>query len=238
VRRLPPAVASRTGPGRRAEYALQLALVVALTGVAVAVMPSGAAVDGGAARKLFLLGRMAGLVLLCSALLRRGGERWADLGLRRPGRWWAPPLLALGGFLLLVVLATLEQRRLLPALGLAPPRLRAVPAFAADPAEFLFWAGPVAWGSAAFGEELLARGFILDRIAKVLGASGTGATLAAVLLQAAVFGALHAPQGAGGALLTGTAGLVLGLVWLAGGRNLWAGILLHGAVDSLAASGR
>jgi membrane protease YdiL (CAAX protease family) len=95
----------------------------------------------------------------------------------------------------------------------------------------------VSWGSAAFGEELLARGFILDRLAKVIGGRQSPAFVAAVFLQAAIFGAFHMYQGIGGAIVTAAAGLVLGLVWLFGRHNLWPSVLLHGLVDFLAANG-
>lgn len=80
-------------------------------------------------------------------------------------------------------------------------------------------------GSAAFGEELLARGFILDRIAKVVGSSGISATISAVVLQAVLFGAFHAHQGTGGMLVTAVAGLIMGVTWLGSGRNLWDSIV-------------
>lgn len=221
---------------RRWHHLLEFAAVGSLLGSFQFLMSANAAVSGGVGAKLFQLGRMAGLVLLCTWLLRRGGERWADVGLRRPRRWWAVPLLVVGGFVLLVALSTLMYRVVLPGLGAPPPALGATSALRGDLASYLFVALPVAWGSAAFGEELVVRGFLLDRIAKVIGPSGTPAVLAAVLLQAALFGACHAYQGLGGALLTGAVGLLLGLVWLAGGRNLWACIFLHGLVDFIAAT--
>ena len=195
------------------------------------------AAHGGVGLKLFLLLRMAFLVLLCTWLLRQTGESWADLGLRRPRRWWTVPPLVAGGFLLLIVLSMLTTHLLLPAIGAAPPQVSVTPTMQDSVAEYLYWAVAVAWGSAAFGEELLARGFLLDRAAKVLGSTGTPALLAAIVVQAAIFGAFHLYQGIGGMLITGAAGLVLGLVWLGGGRNLWACIVLHGIVNFLSASG-
>lgn len=138
--------------------------------------------------------------------------------------------------LLLVALSSAMHQVLLPAVGAEPPQLSAGRAVGGDLAEYLYAAIPVAWGSAAFGEELVVRGFLLDRIAKVIGTSGTPTSLAAIVLQAALFGAFHLYQGVGGALLTGAVGLRIGLVWLAGGRNLWACILLHGLVDFLGAT--
>src|SRR4051812_40831568 len=86
--------------------------------------------------KSFLLARMAFLVLLCTWFLRRNGERWADLGLRRPGRWWIVPVLAAGGFLLLIMVSTFLMRLLLPAIGAQLPQVRPTPTMRADIGEY------------------------------------------------------------------------------------------------------
>jgi membrane protease YdiL (CAAX protease family) len=99
---------------------------------------------------------------------------------------------------------------------------------------YLFFLIPVAWGAAAFGEEMLFRGFFLDAIARLLGRESWPATLVAVVVQAAMFATLHLYQGPAGAATAGGVGLALGLAWWISGRNLWAGILLHGAFDATA----
>jgi membrane protease YdiL (CAAX protease family) len=43
----------------------------------------------------------------------------------------------------------------------------------------------------------------------------------------------HAYQGLAGVLITGVIGLVLGVVFLLGRRNLVAGIVLHGLLDTI-----
>ena len=97
---------------------------------------------------------------------------------------------------------------------------------------YLVWIALVVWGSAAFGEELLARGFIMDRLQAAFGRGGLGIALA-VIGQAAIFGALHAIQGPTGVVITAYVGLVFAGVYFASGRNLWAPILAHGIVDSI-----
>jgi membrane protease YdiL (CAAX protease family) len=209
---------------------LQLLVVLALAGAFLSIMSAYEAVNAGIWPKAFLVGRMAVLVLLCTWFLRSSGERWSNLGLRRPRRWWLVPLLALAGFVVLVVAANLIRDVLVPALGLRPPPPNPLTALRGDLPEYLFYATLVSWGSAAFGEEMLLRGFVLDRLLKVMGTSHIGAALVAVVVQAVVFGSLHLHQGAN-ALVATAAGLVFGFVWLLGGRNLWACIALHGLVD-------
>jgi uncharacterized protein len=215
---------------------VELTVVVACTALLLSIMSAADAINAGIGPKLFLLARMAFLVLLCTWFLRRDGERWADLGLHRPGRWWMVPLVVAGGFVLLIV-ASMSMHVLLPAIGAQLPQVRRIPTMRADLGEYLFWAFLVSWGSAAFGEEMLARGFILNRIGHVIGSSRTPAIFTAIVLQAAIFGSFHIYQGIGGVLMTGAAGLILGLVWLVGGRNLWPCFLLHGLIDFLAANG-
>ncbi|MDQ3280121.1 MAG: CPBP family intramembrane metalloprotease [Acidobacteriota bacterium] len=215
----------------RSHFLLQLTTVLTLLGVFLATMSARDAFAGGFWPKTFLLVRMLVLVLLCTWFLRRSGERWAEVGLRKPRRWWPIPLLVIGGFVLLVVLSSIIRSMLLPALGIPPPRLASALVTPGNLAEYLYSAILVAWGSAAFGEEMVVRGFILDRMMKLFGSSRNPAALAAVVLQAALFGAFHFYQGMAGVLITGMVGLVIGLVWFLGGRNLWACILLHGLVD-------
>lgn len=234
IQSLNNAAGDRASPLPRWHFALQLALVVGLLGLFGWTMSASETVDAGFWPKFYLLARMAFVVLLCTWFLGRSGERWTDVGLRRPPRWWTVPLLVLGG-LVAVVLLSSALADFLPAVGLDLPRLEENRKAQGDFAEFLFYATLVAFGSAGFGEELIARGFMIDRFAKLIGSSGTLATLAAIIFQALVFGLFHFYQGWGGVVVTGSVGLLIGLIWLIGGRNLWACILLHGIVDLIAA---
>lgn len=85
--------------------------------------------------------------------------------------------------------------------------------------------------SAAIGEELVYRGFLLHQLSALFG-GGRLAMVAAVVLGSAVFGYAHAPQGLSGMLVTGIAGAIAGAVWFASGRNLWAAMLAHALVDA------
>jgi membrane protease YdiL (CAAX protease family) len=221
----------RQHSGRRAAALLELCVVLALLGISLSVMSVSEAVNGGVVPKLFLLLRMAGLLMLCTWFLRRGGESWAEVGLRRPRRWWLVPVLALGGFVLLIVVSRIVREVVLPAMDLPPPQLASARLVPGDLAEYLFWAVLFTWFSTAFGEEMVVRGFLLDRVTKVIGSTGTASVVAAVFVQAALFGSFHFHQGAGGAVMTGVIGVVFGVIWLLSGRNLWAGILLHGLIN-------
>src|SRR5262249_40050760 len=93
----------------------------------------------------------------------------------------------------------------------------------------------VVWTLAAFGEELLVRGYLMHTLHALL-APHTGRRLAwvgAVLLSSLAFGLAHAYQGAAGMILTGLIGVGLATTYFAAGRGLGAAILTHGLYDTV-----
>jgi hypothetical protein len=86
-----------------------------------------------------------------------------------------------------------------------------------------------------FGEEMLFRGFVFTRLMRLMPPGRLGLSVS-LGLQSLVFGALHYAYGPGTALVAAVLGLVLGGVYLVGGRNLWAAILLHGLIDTTSIS--
>lgn len=224
--------------GGRALAALQIAVFAAAAAALTVPLSADQVVGAGWGPKLALLGRMLLLVILAHVMLRARGRRWTDVGLSRPKRWWTVPVAVVLGYLACGAMAAGLHAVVLPQLGLEAPDLGRFAALKGDLYEYLFWAVPVAWGSAAFGEELAARGFLNDAFAALIGGREPGrlAVVLAVVLQALLFGACHAYQGLGGAVLTAGVGLVLGFVWLFTGRNLWAAIVLHGLVDFVSLS--
>lgn len=170
--------------------------------------------------------------LIATWLLHRRGQRWRDLGLRRPDDWGKIAL----GVILTLALAFAAQflvaQPIINATRLVQPDLSALAVVRESPATLMIFIGPLSWGSAAFGEEFVARGFILNRLGLALGGT-RAAWIAAALAQAVIFGLAHGWQGAAGIITTGIIGLVFGLAYLAIGRNLWLTILAHGVIDSV-----
>lgn len=80
--------------------------------------------------------------------------------------------------------------------------------------------------SAGICEEVVFRGWLLATLHSRVGLSGT----ALIVGAAAIFGAAHTYQKAGGVLLTGLAGLLFCGLYVATG-SLWSPILLHVLVD-------
>jgi membrane protease YdiL (CAAX protease family) len=88
-----------------------------------------------------------------------------------------------------------------------------------------------AWLRGAIGEELTFRGFLMTRLAELLGGARLSWSVA-LCVQAALFGLAHFYQGPIGAVLTGLIGLLMGLGYLVAGRSLLPVILAHGLVDA------
>ena len=90
----------------------------------------------------------------------------------------------------------------------------------------------MAWTTAGFGEEIIWRGFVMTRVAGLLG-KGRRAWVASLLITSIAFGLLHFYQGASGVVMTGTTGLLLGTLFLLSGRNLWLPIITHGMLNTI-----
>ncbi len=207
----------------------QLLLFLVLAAVLIPALSPSATVGHGLVVKLFFLARILVLLAAATWFLRIQHRTWADVGLRKP-HWWktlfAIPLGAGAAAIAVGVVSALVYRAGVHAAdyGMFAP-LRG------NLGEYLFWGILVTWGTAAFGEELLFRGFVLRSVKLALGGSEQFATTGAVVIQAIIFGALHFYQGPGGVATAGAIGLVLGFVWLFTDRNLWAGIVIHGLFD-------
>ncbi|APP77546.1 CPBP family intramembrane glutamic endopeptidase [Xanthomonas vesicatoria] len=88
-----------------------------------------------------------------------------------------------------------------------------------------------AWISAAFGEELVFRAFLMHQLEALFDRIGLGRVSAAVA-GGVLFGVMHANQGISGVLLTGFVGAGFGYAYLRSNRNLGALIVAHGLVDT------
>ena len=192
----------------------QLLIVAAVFVAALLGLPAlGLSLAGPAA---VALGAFA--AVLC---VRRAGEPWSALGLAPPAR----PLRTVGaglgyavlGYLGAIVATVLATK----VLGWPPMQSGKLGAVQGNPAALLGMLA-IAWTAAAFGEELLFRGFLQGRLQGLL----------AALVQAALFGLAHAYQGATGILVTGLLGLVFGLLYLRA-KSLWPLVLAHGLIDTL-----
>jgi len=87
------------------------------------------------------------------------------------------------------------------------------------------------WTFAAFGEEMVYRGYLMNRVAGLFNSTRT-AWVASLITVHVAFGLAHAYQGITGIIDEGLMGVLLGLMYLATGRNLAVSIVAHGIADT------
>lgn len=164
--------------------------------------------------------------------LRLRGLRWRDVGFVRPRSW--PQALAVGSLagIGMEVFSTFVSVPLLSQFVGKPPDLSDFRPMAGN-LTLLFGALVPMWLLAAFGEELVYRGYLMNRVA-ALGQNTRAAWLLSLVLVSALFGWGHAGQELTGMLQEGFAGLLLGLLYLGWGRNLAIPIIAHGTANTLA----
>ncbi len=165
--------------------------------------------------------------------LRVHGGGWREIVFARPSSWLRTAGAALGWMLLAYFLAAVATVIATKGLGLPAIDASRYGQLQGNLPRWLFLLG-ITWTIAAIGEELLFRGFLLNRLQILLGA-GRIATVAAVVLQALAFGFSHAFQGWTGILVTGAVGLVFGTAAVLR-RNLGAIMIAHGLIDTASLS--
>lgn len=186
------------------------------------------------------------LLLLGWASLRMRGLRWRDVGLLRPADWRRTLLIGVAAGLAMESFALLVTEPLIAkAFGHHP-----------DLSDFKFLVGSLKallvlqllnWTLAAFGEEMVYRGYLMNRVADLAGRLGVrprsdgsavaprGAWVAALIVVSVLFGWAHAEgQGLPGMAQEGFNGFLLGLLYLGNRRRLAVPIVAHGVSNTLA----
>jgi uncharacterized protein len=169
------------------------------------------------------------LLLVSSQSLWLRGLGWLELGLRRPSVPWRTAVLAAG---LSIALLLAIKIAIVPFAVLIARQPIDLSLFGApgDTRSFLLWLAE-AWSVAAFGEEMVFRGYLISRVSELAGNTVIGRVVA-VASSSVLFGLAHRYQGWAGVVATALIGSVLGAAYLRGGRNLWIVIVCHGIVDT------
>lgn len=219
----------QSGPGVEAtDRLVDILIVVAVSGVAFLLehlaigrgwIPFAEEVRGVTAV-------LAGAVASVGVVLARGGTL-RDLGFKRPERWAVVPIQVaaiLAAFIAAQFLAPLIVSSFVP---LPEPDFSRYDSIAGNLGAAIAMALilPV---TASIPEEIIYRGFLIGRLSAVF-TEKRGGAIAAVTLQAMVFGAIHFQWGLGGMIMTFIMGMVWGIAYLWCDRNLWIVILAHSA---------
>jgi CAAX protease family protein len=223
ARQIEAAEGSR-GPGRF-RYLVDIIVLVAVTFVLDAVLGAfvTAPINWEKGFVLDAIGKMLLVAVGCGLVLLRG-ERLADIGLKRPASWTRTFMTGVCLAAIVFVAVYVSEKA-----GFR----RDISKFKdvqGNP-ELTFVAVLYALIGAGFYEEFTFRGFLMQGLAMLFDGS-RAAWIGACILQGALFGAAHAYQNPLGIAITGTLGILMGLLVLASGRNLWPVIIGHGLFDA------
>jgi len=151
---------------------------------------------------------------------------FADIGLKRPGSWLGAIAVGVvaGVALKLLMKAVVMPYAGAPDSGLIYQHVRSdLNAFLIEVPQMIVLAG--------FAEEVVFRGFFINRLTALFGSS-IASSIAMVAVTAAVFGPIHyVAQGFFGALQATIVGVLFATIYLLNGRRLWALVFAHGAFD-------
>jgi len=170
------------------------------------------------------------VIAILSMRLHAGRWDWSVLGFRRPQSWTLIIGIALAAAALRLLLSDFVIGPLgehLWGTARLPEGANDLPGNAVNALLALL----LVWTFAAFGEEIVYRGYLLERGAQALGGNRAAFWIAA-LLSAVLFGYGHYYKGMAGVLDSGVAGLILAAAYLLTGRNLWTCVLAHGFIDT------
>ncbi|HMH44207.1 MAG TPA: CPBP family intramembrane glutamic endopeptidase [Pyrinomonadaceae bacterium] len=181
--------------------------------------------------RLFPFSIQVFLLAFTSLSLWLRGLSWRDVGLRRSKGWWKVVLQAVLAALLIAIVVNLVTAPLVHRLVGSSVNNSRFENIRGNFVALMGWLA-VAWTLAAFGEEMIFRGYLMNRVADIVGRTRTGWVIS-LLLSSLIFGLGHGYQGVAGVIDTATIGLLLGTLYLVSKRNLWVNIICHGVIDSI-----
>ncbi len=172
------------------------------------------------------------LLLLGWISLRLRGLRWRNVGLTRNRSWPLTLALGVGAGLLMEAFELFVSQPLLIRVTGKQPDLSDFQAIHGN-FKLLLLVVALAWTLAAFGEEMVWRGYLMNRVADV-GKRTRLAWIVSLVVVNMAFGYAHSYQGITGIIDEGLMGVLLGLFYLGTSRNLSVPIIAHGVADTVA----
>ncbi len=157
--------------------------------------------------------------------------RWRDVGLKRFRSWKTTIALGIAAGILLESFELFVSQPLLVKYLHKQPDLEVFRQLNGNLKITLLFIA-LAWTLAAFGEEMVYRGYLMNRVADLLNRTRPAWVISLIVVHLG-FGLAHAYQGWTGIIDEGLMGLLLGIIYLRTGRNLSVPIIAHGISDTI-----
>ena len=171
------------------------------------------------------------LLLFAWLSIRVRGLRWRDVGLKRFRNWKTTIALGIAAGILLECLELFVSQPLLVKFLHKQPDLEVFHDLNGNLEMTLIYMA-LAWSLAAFGEEMVYRGYLMNRVADLFKRTRPAWIISLIVVHVG-FGLAHAYQGWTGLIDEGLMGLLLGIIYLRTGRNLSVPIIAHGIGDTI-----
>jgi len=156
---------------------------------------------------------------------------WRDVGLKRFRNWKTTIVLGILAGILLESFELFVSQPLLVKFLHKQPDLEVFRDLNGNLKMTLIFIA-LAWTLAAFGEEMVYRGYLMNRVADLFHGTRPAWIISLIVVHVG-FGLAHASQGWTGIIDEGLMGLLLGIIYLRTGCNLAVPIIAHGIGDTI-----
>ncbi len=166
------------------------------------------------------------IALFAYLLIGDRKEKFKSVGFNRPKNWINLILITLiFGIILELGFQSIVEPVIENGLG-SKLDLSNLEGIKGDPLNYLLLLA-ISWLVGGFLEEVLFRGFLLDRISLLFKNRKLGNILG-ILITSTVFGLAHMYQGYAGVIATGLISVILGVVYVSSNKVLWYSVFIHG----------
>lgn len=163
--------------------------------------------------------------------LRLRGLRWRDVGFYIYQNWSVTLTLGILAGVGIELLELFGTQPVLAGLSGKMPDLSEFDRVTGN-VKWLLVSLALTWTVFAFGEELIYRGYLMNRIAALIGYTHIG-WIISVTIVSLVFGLAHFQQGITGVIENFIDGMILGFLYVVFGRSLAIPIVAHGVTDTV-----
>jgi uncharacterized protein len=171
------------------------------------------------------------LFLLAWLSLRLRKLKWKDVGLKRSESLLKTILIGVSAGIGIELLELFVTQPLLVRLNGKMPDLSQFQILRHNP-KMLLLGLALTWTLFAFGEEMVYRGYLMNRIAGI-GRDSRLAWIVSLILVNVLFGAAHMGQGITGMIENTIDGILLGVLYLRGKSSLATPVIAHGVTDTV-----